>query len=123
MSGTNWANWEKLLAFLKTRKPRQVNMGPWLQYDGIALFSGKRVTKARECGTVGCIHGWGDVLFRTDGDADMFRRRLGIDHEGYSHLAVGLWSSRTSQHDLGKREVIRYMTKALKEKNVMVRID
>lgn len=97
-------------------------MYPYLLYRGRSLHSGREVTKDRECGTVGCIHGWGDVLFKTDGDADRFRSRLGIGSGEYNYMAYGGWRPSLAPSDLGKREVIKYMTKALKEKNVMVSI-
>ncbi len=132
----NWKNWEKLLEFLKTRRPKQINMRPVLNTEAESVVMLRKVNP--KCGTVGCIAVWGAVLWGTNSIIrssremiDFLQYRLNLDPDESDYVVQGAWGAETidghrvAPHDrasLGKRAVIRYMTKALKERDVMVKL-
>lgn len=136
-SKVNWRNWERLLNYLKERRRGQVKMEVCLKV-GVGIKQAKSIKQAREkpCGTVGCIAGWGMVLFSTstkpmtslidrhitrDVQA-ITRKALGLDARQMDYLFLGEWSCRF-RSDLRKKQVIEYMTKALAAKDVFIAIE
>jgi hypothetical protein len=129
--GVNWKNWAKLLEFLKTRRPKQVNMRPLLRTDVDSVVLLRKVNP--KCGTVGCIAGWAGVLWGTDKIifdtsemVGLLGDRLRLSPGEVEFIVVGRWGmcgedpGPLGRESMGKRAVIRYMTNALKERNVMV---
>ena len=122
----NWKKWEELLEFLKKREPKAVNMHPYLNIPGFSNcdFNPGKFKKAPPCGTVGCIGGWASILFSTPRKYINLETAIDLDNAQTAHVIWAGWrQDRNSRMvELGKREVIRYMTKALKEKDVMVKL-
>jgi hypothetical protein len=123
--GVNWKNWQKLLEFLKTRKPRQVHMAATLDYpvEGISFTIGEA---RMNCGTAACIAGHAALLWLNPKDKrenisiiDVLTQKCNLGSQ-WEHVYCGCWSKNGL--DAKKREVIRYMTKALKERDVMVKL-
>ncbi len=131
--GINWRNWEKLLEFLKTRTPKQVNMLPVLNTKAKSLKD--LLPRNVKCDTAGCIAGWGAVLWATRKDnfgtgwesglrmCFFFADKINLESDALDYVVQGMWKDDGIHREkLGKREVIRYMTKALKARDVMVKL-
>lgn len=135
-SNVNWRRWESMLNFIKSLKPRAISMGSWYELDDQKFpydqetceRAGTVGQAAADCNTAGCFAGWTflknakrkDILgedvarsFATD--------YLRLNSDEADHAFTGLWTS-TYISDIKKRDLVKYLTKALKNKNVLVTI-
>jgi hypothetical protein len=93
----------------------------------------KELKSGPGCGTVGCIAGWGAVYFSKTGreyqdntaryraPLSVTSAHLGLDYDEAHYLYRASWN-RAGEFKGGKAAILKYMRKALAEKNVFVTI-
>lgn len=136
----NWKRIEQLRDHIAVRG-RKIDMGEYICIDRKT----ETIGQAREarCGTAGCIAGWAAIMWLSP---QLVVRQVGLDHgqatvEGVfdieqvaaeelgltnkqaNHCFYAEWHpNKTYVDDISKKDVIAYLTKAIKAKDIMVRL-
>lgn len=102
----------------------------WEAFDGKPAVADLRQNGAR-CATAACLAGWNFIFnapahFRLGEFVDVWdwsAWHLGLTPEEYRHMFMGYWSKYgIPVKRITKTDAIRYLTKVVKEKNVMVKL-
>ena len=152
VKGPNWANIKKLrdhLAKLRQTKYRKFNMADYIQIIsgkeyGDTVSVGELRKNGPECGSAACLAGETVILlapatmkFGVTGDDssrsyDLYlkhnsvepvaKKLLGLNNREAWHMFSGDWSQNFLERKT-KQQAIRYLDKAIKERDILVCLD
>jgi hypothetical protein len=140
----NWKRIQKLLDYEESRPKRKFNMFDYIIADTDLRSITIDNLRKNECGSACCLFGDALVLlgpkntrlhrnsegpemdvYYADSPLGIFglaRNLLGLTVNEADHMSMGAWSEK-SIGELTRRHAIKYLRKAIAERNIMVTID